>query len=236
MRRTLASSAVLAVVASSLLICGCAVPPAPPSPSAASLPGTPGTGAGAAYTPMVDMQGVDADALAADVGACRTEASNVRVIRLKSERNDVSDVIVISVGMVVPFGLVGMALVSGIMGLSDDGKPRPADDALQQRTLVNCMARKGYRNTDPNVTVAYVARTGLGAESLPLRTRGATSVPESYATASNFCQGTAARVVLESKGPGYERHSVACGNGRRMALRCEFGNCVPEALEVALGQ
>ena len=234
MRRTLASSAVLAVVTSSLLICGCAAPP--PLPSAPMPHGTPGTGAGAAYTPMVDMQGVDSDALATDVGACRTEASNVRVIRLKSERNDVSDVIVISIGMVVPFGLVGMALVSSIVGLSDDGKPRLADDALQQRTLVNCMARKGYRNTDPNVTVAYVARTGLGPESLPPRTGRDTYVAESYAKASNFCLGTAARVALESKGPGYERHSVACGNGRRMALRCEFGNCMPEALEVALGQ
>lgn len=229
MRRNLAPSAVVAAVASSLLICGCAVPP-PPSP-----PGTPGTGAGAAYTPMVDMQGVDSDSLALDVATCRTEASNVRVMPLKSERNDVSDVIVISIGMVVPFGLVGMALVSGVVGLADDGKPKPADDALQQKTLVNCMARKGYRNTDPNVTVAYLRPATVGTEAMPPRTGRDTYMAESYAKDVNFCQGTPVRVVLESKGPGYERHSVACGNGRRMALRCEFGNCTPDGLEVALG-
>lgn len=229
MRRNLASSAVLAVVASSLLICGCAVPP-PPSP-----PGTPGTGSGSAYTPMVDMDGVDAGSLSLDVAACRTEASSVRVMPVRSERNDVSDVIVIGIGMVVPFGLVGMALVSGVVGLTDDGKPKPADDALQQKTLVNCMARRGYRNTDPNVTVAYFRPAAATADAAPPRTGRDTYVAESYVKDANFCQGTPARVVLLGKGPGYERHGVACGNGRRMALRCEFGNCTPEALEVALG-
>ena len=232
MRRTLASSAVLAVVASSLLICGCAVPPAPPSPSAASLPGTPGTGAGAAYTPMVDMQGVDADALAADVGACRTEASNVRVIRLKSERNDVSDVIVISVGMVVPFGLVGMALVSGVVGLADDGKPKPADDALQQKTLVNCMARKGYRNLDPNVTVSYLPQAPAAPPALAPPAGRDGYVAESYAK-SNICQGEPVKAVLSSKGPGFERYSVNCGDGAAVALRCEFGHCVLDTTAAA---
>ena len=109
------------------------------------------------YAPMVDMQGVDADALAADVGVCRTEASNVKVMRVKGERDDVTDMLVLGVGIVVPFGLVGMAVISGVVGgFSDDG-PRTADASLQQKTLVNCMARKGYRNIDPNVTVAYVA-------------------------------------------------------------------------------
>lgn len=231
MRRNLASSAVVAAVASSLLICGCAAPPTPP----ASSSGVPGTGSGAAYTPMVDMQGVDSGSLALDVAACRTEASNVRVMPLRSERNDVSDVIVITVGMVVPFGLVGMALVSGIVGLSDDGKPRPADDALAQKTLVNCMARRGYRNTDPNVTVAYVFRTEANMADVRPRTGRDTYVAESYAKSSGFCQGTVPRVILEGKGPGFEQHSVLCESGRRMALRCEFGNCVPESTEVALG-
>ena len=98
------------------------------------------------------------------------------------------------------------------------------------KTLVNCMARKGYRNTDPNVTVAY-----LPAPPPALRAPAGgrdTYVAESYAKA-NFCQGPA-RAFLDGKGPGFERYSVVCSNGQRIVLRCEFGHCVPETMEVAL--
>lgn len=213
------------VVCATALICGCATQPST----------TPGTGSGAAYAPMVDMQGVAPDVLASDVADCRTVASNVRVMRIKGERNDVEDVILMGVGMFVPFGLVTMAVLTG-MGVvfSDDGRPRPADDTLQQKTLVNCMARKGYRNVDPNVTVAYVPRPQAQPDARPLTGGRDTYVAESYAKV-NFCQGPA-RAFLESKGPGFERYNVVCGNGQRIALRCEFGRCVPESMEVALGE
>ncbi|MBS0454058.1 MAG: hypothetical protein JSS14_22375 [Proteobacteria bacterium] len=214
----------LALVCATALLCGCATQPAT----------TPGTGSGAGYAPLVDMQGVDPDALATDVADCRSAASNVRVIRAR-ERSDVEDVVVLGVGMVVPFGLVGIAVLSGLgIALTDDGRPRPADDALQQKTLVNCMARRGYRNLDPNVAVAYVPRPQAALEARPLAGGRDTYVAESYAKA-NFCQGPA-KAQLESKGPGFERYSVVCGNGQRIVLRCEFGHCVPQALEVALGE
>ncbi len=216
----------LALVCATALICGCATQPAT----------TPGTGSGAAYAPMVDMQGVDPEALALDVADCRTAASNVRVIRVRGERSDVEDVIVMGVGMFVPFGLVGIAVVSGLgmIAFGDDGKPRQADDALQMKTLVNCMARKGYRNVDPNVTVTYTPRPQPQPAARPLAGGRDTYIAETYAK-EKFCQGPA-RAILEDKGPGFERYSVACENGQHMRLRCEYGHCAPETLEVALNK
>jgi len=213
----------LALVCATALICGCAT----------QAPTTPGTGSGASYMPMVDMQGVNPDILTADVAACRTVASNVRVLPVKGQgSNEVADAVVLGVGIVVPFGFVGMAVFSGIAsGLNDETRPRLADASLQQKTLVNCMARKGYRNLDPQVTVAYVPRP---PSTVVLRTGRDTYVAESYAKA-NICHGPA-RAALEGKGPGFERHSVVCADGQRAALRCEFGNCAPEPMDVALGQ
>jgi len=213
----------LASVLAAALICGCAT-----QPTAA-----PGTGSGAAYVPMVDMHGVDPAMLATDVSACRDVAASVRVIRVR-ERNDVSDVIVMGVGMFVPVALVGMAVFAGVAaGFHDEGKPQPADDALQQKTLINCMARKGYRNLDTNVTVAYVPQPPAAQRVQAPRTGRDTYVAESYAK-SNICLGEPAKAVLASKGPGFERYSVSCSHGQSVALRCEFGNCAPEAMDLAL--
>ena len=213
----------LATVLAAALIGGCAAQPT----------STPGTGSGAAYVPMVDMQGVDPDALAADVDACRDAASKVRVIRGR-ERNDVSDVVVMSVGLLVPYGLASMAVVAGIAGVAagfdNDGISQPADDALQQRTLINCMARKGYRNLDPNVTVAYVFPAPAAPQVQAPPAGRDSYVAESFAR-SHVCPGQPAKAVLSSKVPGIERYDVSCDNGQRVALRCEFGNCAPDAPE-----
>lgn len=212
------------VLATAVLICGCAA--APPST-------TPGTGSGAAYLPMVDMQGVDPELLATDVSDCRGVASSVRVMPVSRERSDVSDAIVLGLGIVVPFGFVSMAVISGVAAVFiEESAPKPADDSLQQKTLVNCMARKGYRNVDPNVTVTYIARASAPAEASAPRTGRDTYMAESYAKA-RLCPDGMAKAVLESKGPGFERYSVACGSGQRVALRCEFGNCAPAPLELA---
>jgi len=217
----------LAPVLAAALICGCAT-----LPSAA-----PGTGSGVAYVPMVDLQGVDAETLAADVGACREMATKVQVMRVK-ERDDTSDAVVMGVGLFVPYGLVSMAVVAGVAGVvaavSDGGGPQPADDALQQKTLINCMAPKGYRNLDPNVTVTYVSPRPAVQQVRALPTGRDSYVAESYAK-SNLCLNEPAKAVLADKGPGFERYSVSCGHGQRVALRCEFGTCAPEATGLALG-
>ena len=212
----------LATVVAAALLCACAT----------QSPAVPGVGSGAAYVPVVDMDGVNPETLASDVGICREAASSVRVMRAR-ERNDVSDVIVISAGLFVPYGLVSMAAAAGVAAVFlDDGTTQPADDALQQKTLVNCMARKGYRNLDPNVTVSYLPQAPAAppAPAPPPRRDG--YVAESYAK-SNICQGEPVKAVLSSKGPGFERYSVNCGDGAAVALRCEFGHCVLDTTAAA---
>ncbi|MGR4871581.1 hypothetical protein ACIPRI_22275 [Variovorax sp. LARHSF232] len=221
-------SRVFASVCATALVCACATQ----HPST-----TPGTGAGAGYAPLVDMHGVDADAFATDVAACRDVASNVRVMPLKGESNDIADAVLLGVGIFVPFGFVGMTLISSIAAEFADEVPtaKPAGAKLQQSTLVNCMARKGYRNIDPQVTVTYVAPPQRSGPGMQQGGRD-TYVAEHYAR-SSFCHQDSARAVLESKGPGFERYRVACSSsGQQVVLRCEFGNCARESMEVASGQ
>ncbi|MBB3178626.1 hypothetical protein FHW64_003037 [Variovorax sp. Sphag1AA] len=210
---------VLSAVCAAVLACGCATQPST----------VPGQGSGAAYAPMVDMEGVQPDAYARDVEACRTVASNMRVQRTRVYGNDVSDVIVIGAALVFPVAIAGAAVVGGIAtAVYDEAYPngeRP-EPRMQQSALVNCMARKGYKNMDPNVTVTYVAPM-QSEPSLPTRKTGLdTYVAEKFAKATN-CNASP-RAVLEEKGPGFERYSVQCSDGKTLGLRCEFGNCSKE--------
>jgi hypothetical protein len=179
---------------------------------------------------MVDMEGVQAEAFARDVETCRTLASNMRVQRTTMYGSDTSDVIVIGAALVFPVAVVGAALVGGIASaVYDEAYPGGgrAEPRMQQSALVDCMARKGYKNMDPNVTVTYVAATQMGPP-LPARKTGLdTYVAEKFAKATN-CSAEP-RAVLEEKGPGFERYSVQCSDGQTLALRCEFGNCSKEA-------
>ena len=207
---------VLSAVCAAALVCGCA--------TQAST--EPGTGSGAAYAPMVDMEGVEANAYAQDVEACREAALKVRVQRTKHGNSDVADVLVIGVAMVFPVAMVGVAAIAGIASaVSDEINPNgwPADPQMQQTALVNCMARKGYKNIDPNVTVTYLVAPKTKSQLPPRKTGVDTYVAEKFAKA-NSCSATP-RAVLEAKGPGFEQYSIACANGRSIALRCEFGNC-----------
>ncbi len=211
---------VLIAICAVVLACGCATQPST----------VPGQGSGAAYAPMVDMEGVQPDAFARDVDVCRTLASNMRVQRTRTYGSDVSDVIVIGVAMVFPVAMAGAALVGGIAtAVYDEAYPGggPAEPKLQQSALVDCMARKGYKNTDPNVTVSYVAATQIDPP-LPTRKTGLdTYAAEKFAKTTNC--SAAPRAVLEEKGPGFERYRVQCSDGQTLALRCEFGNCSKEA-------
>ncbi|MDM0078958.1 hypothetical protein QTH90_31480 [Variovorax sp. J2P1-59] len=211
---------VLSAICAVVLACGCATQPST----------VPGQGSGAAYAPMVDMEGVQPDAFARDVETCRTLASNLRVQRTKRYGSDTSDVIVIGVALVFPVAMVGAALVGGIAtAVYDEAYPAGvrAEPRMQQSALVDCMARKGYKNMDPNVAVTYVAATQIGPP-LPTRKTGLdTYVAEKFAKASN-CSAEP-RAVLEEKGPGFERYSVQCSGGQSLAIRCEFGNCSTEA-------
>ncbi|MDM0074600.1 hypothetical protein QTH90_09430 [Variovorax sp. J2P1-59] len=211
MRRVVSAACVAA------LLCGCATPPST----------EPGKGSGAAYVPMVDMEGVAPTIYALDVDACRAAAQKMRVMRVGPSNSEVVDAVAVGVAIVFPMGIVAAAAIGGIaaaVGDSPDGVP--ADPRMQQTALVNCMARKGYRNLDPNVTVTYAAPPKPDPQSLPRRTGLDTYVAEKFAKANN-CSATP-RAVLEDKGPGFERYSVACADGQSMTLRCEFGNCTQQ--------
>ena len=116
--------------------------------------------------------------------------------------------------------MTAIAAISAAIEAGSDGVGRPAGPALQQNVLVNCMARKGYRNIDPNVTPTYVAPI---KPLPPIRMGQDAYVVEQFAKASN-CTATP-RPVLESKGPGFEHYSVACADGQQISVRCEFGHC-----------
>ena len=210
----------LSAICAAVLACGCATQPS----------SVPGQGSGAAYAPMVDMEGVQADAFARDVETCRTVASNMRVQHTGTHGSDISDVIVIGVAIVFPVAVAGAAVLGGIAtAVYDEAYPSGgrAEPRMQQSALVDCMARKGYKNMDPNVTVSYVAAMQIGPPSATRKTGVDTYVAEKFAKTAN-CSAVP-RAVLEEKGPGFERYSVLCSDGQTLALRCEFGNCSKEA-------
>ena len=203
------------------LVCGCATPAAT----------GPGQGEGAAYVPMVDMEGVAPAAFASDLDACRMAAEKIRVMRTGPSNSDVLDVVAVGVAIVFPLGVVAGAGVGGIGAVVTDSPDGvPASPKMKQTALVNCMARQGYRNLDPHVTATYIVPPKADPQSLPRKTGQDTYVAENYAKANN-CSVTP-RAVLQDKGPGFERYSVACADGRSMALRCEFGNCTSQVASV----
>jgi hypothetical protein len=137
---------------------------------------------------------------------------------------------VIGAAIVFPAAVVGAALVGGIAtAVYDEAYPSGgrAEPKLQRSAMVDCMARRGYRNMDPNVKVPHVAAaTQIEPPSPALKTGRDTYVAEKLAKGMN-CSAVP-RAVLEEKGPGFERYSVECSDGQTLALRCEFGNCSKE--------
>lgn len=201
------------------LVCGCAAP----------APTRPGQGEGAGYVPIVDMEGVAPTAYVSDLDACRVDADKIRVMRSAPTDTDVLDVVAVGVAIVFPLGIVAAAAIGGIASVvTDSPNGVPASAQMKQVALVNCMARRGYRNLDPSVTATYIVPPKPDPQSLPRKTGQDTYVAENFAKASN-CSATP-RAVLEDKGPGFERYSVACADGRSLALRCEFGNCALQVL------
>ncbi|MDM0014940.1 hypothetical protein QTH87_21020 [Variovorax sp. J22P168] len=216
MRRVV--SAVLALG----LISGCSTRPASPQT---------GKGEGAAYMPVVDMVGVEPAAFASDLDACRNAAEKIRVMRTLPTDTDTLDALAIGVAIVFPLGVVAAAALGGIAAVvTDSPNGVPADPKMKQLALVNCMAMRGYKNLDPNVTATYVVLPKTDLQT-PRKTGQDTYVAESFAKA-NQCSA-APRAVLEDKGPGFERYSVACADGRSMKLRCEFGNCTLQVAAAA---
>lgn len=206
----------LSIVCATALVCGCATRPKE----------GPGSGAGADYVPMVAPSAVESSVYEQDVAKCRANAKNVPFNA--SQHDDALaavDVGVISAGILNGWPAIGGVLaIGGLVGLDHwvYTPERRVWKTKQETVMVNCMAQKGYINTDPSVRVTWVPPSLRAVESVRPTGRDTFNV-EQLAKAQR-CNATPLATLVE-KGPGFERHTVACTNGQVMAVRCEFGQC-----------
>lgn len=208
----------LSIAFAAVVLAGCANPP-PPTPT------EPGTGSGTAYVPMVAMQGVDKVRYDNDVADCRTAANRI------TARSETGDAMWAALGLglitVHGQGIVAAASYTGITAAIIDWNGRPDAELIaehQQIAIVHCMAKRGYRNLDPNVRDSFYGNTfDPGVIVKPRRTGVDTYNVETLAKAGRC--NLQPRAELTAKGPGYETYNVPCDNGGTWAVRCEFGKC-----------
>ncbi|EJL70738.1 hypothetical protein [Variovorax sp. CF313] len=207
----------LSIVFAAVSLAGCAS--APPTPT------EPGTGTGTSYVPMVAMEGVDKARYDNDVAACRTASTRI------TARSETGDAMwgALGVGLITVYGqgIVAAASYTGITAAVIDWNGRPDAELIaehQQVAIVHCMAKRGYRNLDPNVRESFYGNTFTpGVIAKPRRTGVDTYNVETLAKAGRC--NLQPRAELTAKGPGYENYNVPCDNGGTWAVRCEFGQC-----------
>lgn len=147
LRLTRAGGALVATLA----MAGCATPNAP------------GQGAGAEYTPVVDMQGVDGGRYMADLSACRQYAA-----AMDNPSDNMRAVIggqVFSAALMAALGgnsrQVGQAANYG--GLAAINRHSGRVMTRQESVLGNCLASRGYRVLDGTAQVTYTQAIGAPA-------------------------------------------------------------------------
>ena len=207
----------LSIAFAAVALAGCA--------SAPTTPTEPGTGRGTSYVPMVAMEGVDKARYDNDVAACRTASTRI------TARSETGDAMwgALGVGLITVYGqgIVAAASYTGITAAVIDWNGRPDAELIaehQQVAIVHCMAKRGYRNLDPNVRESFYGNTFTpGVIAKPRRTGVDTYNVETLAKAGRC--NLQPRAELTAKGPGYENYNVPCDNGGTWAVRCEFGQC-----------
>ncbi|SDY08683.1 hypothetical protein SAMN05518669_10924 [Variovorax sp. YR634] len=207
----------LSIAFAAVALAGCA--------SAPTTPTEPGTGRGTSYVPMVAMEGVDKVRYDNDVAECRTASNRI------TARSETGDAMwgALGVGLITVYGqgIVAAASYTGITAAVIDWNGRPDSELIaehQQIAIVHCMAKRGYRNLDPNVRDSFYGNTfDPGVVMKPRRTGVDTYNVETLAKASRC--NLQPRAELTAKGPGYETYNVPCDNGGTWAVRCEFGKC-----------
>jgi hypothetical protein len=224
------------------LLVGCAAPP-----------NTPGAGAGASYTPLVDMQGVDQSRYYNDLAQCRQYAASIDVNR-EAGNAAVGGAIFGAAIMAAlggnsrQVGQVGSASALGAMN-------RQTGRAMTRQEMVmgNCLASRGYRVLDGTAQVSFVqampgqqpsapvapttavAAPSVDAAAQPLQPAPAapSAAPQATGTDSYVAERVAkqagcnstALAKLVAKGPGFESYSMQCANSDVMMIRCEMGTC-----------
>lgn len=210
----------LAVACAAVVLGGCASRP---------MDG-PGSGAGASYQPMVQPHQVGSARYEADVAECQkgvqtyTYPPSEHGVALALVNATVFTAAVLSTSGIIPTVAAGGATTGGLIGFNHWVRTpeRAAWHARQETGIVNCMTRKGYANMDPSVQVTWKPWTSI-AGPVTRRTGVDTYNAEQLAKARRCSASPLANLI--EKGPGYERHSVACDGGRQLLVRCEFGNC-----------
>jgi hypothetical protein len=207
----------LSIAFAAVALAGCA--------SAPTTPTEPGTGKGTSYVPMVAMEGVDKVRHDSDVAECRTASNRI------TARSETGDAMwgALGLGLITVHGqgIVAAASYTGITAAIIDWNGRPDAELIaehQQIAIVHCMAKRGYRNLDPNVRDSFYGNTfDPGVVMKPRRTGIDTYNVETLAKAGRC--NLQPRAELTAKGPGYETYNVPCDNGGTWAVRCEFGKC-----------
>jgi hypothetical protein len=207
----------LSIAFAAVALAGCA--------SAPTTPTEPGTGKGTSYVPMVAMEGVDKVRYDSDVAECRTASNRI------TARSETGDAMwgALGLGLITVHGqgIVAAASYTGITAAIIDWNGRPDSELIaehQQIAIVHCMAKRGYRNLDPNVRDSFYGNTfDPGVVMKPRRTGIDTYNVETLAKAGRC--NLQPRAELTAKGPGYETYNVPCDNGGTWAVRCEFGKC-----------
>jgi len=205
------------IVCAVAVLAGCVSTPTPTEP---------GTGRGTSYVPMVAMEGVDKARYDSDVADCRTAANRITA---RNEDND-GGWAALGIGLVTWYsrGLATGAAVAGIGASTADWAGRPSGSLIaehQQIAIVRCMAKRGYRNIDPNVRDTFYGNSTFVPDVVlaPRRTGVDTYNAETLAKAGRC--NVQPRAELTAKGPGYEVYNVPCESGAAWAVRCEFGKC-----------
>lgn len=207
----------LSIVCAVVALAGCAS--TPPTPT------QPGTGSGLSYVPMVAMEGVDRARYDSDVADCRTAATRI------TARSETGDAMWLALGLglitVHGQGIVAAASYTGISAAVIDMSYRPSAQLIaehQQIAVVHCMAKRGYRNLDPNVRDTFYGHAFNPEVLLAPRRTGVDTYNAEVLARAGQCS-IQPRAELTAKGPGYESYSVPCSNGTAWAVRCEFGKC-----------
>jgi len=214
---------VIGVACIAALVCGCAGPSRPKS--------GPGSGYGAGYVPSVEPYSASPEAYDKSLSKCQRWARDLPYLR--SGQHDGAFVTIDTwtfgtyftqtplTGIWEAWGatFVGLGLIGFQVWMESPERERWY--ASQETMMMNCMAREGYVNNDPTVTVTWVKPNRTTSYLRPV---GRDTYNAENLAKRSSCSATPLATLVD-KGPGFEIHKVACTNGQTMTIRCEFGNC-----------
>lgn len=227
----------LIAIATAITMAGCAVAP----------PNTPGAGSGDTYTPFIDMQGLDKARYLNDLAGCRSYAQQIDPGKQAMAGMIGGILLGALVGAAIGRNRHTVehgALAGGGAGVAGGG----ARAVVKQETIVaNCMAGRGYRvlegatvltNTSAPSPYNNAAAFPPPAAAMQMQSRPPV---QTTAVASSLVVGEDSRAVEKmalaqacspqpianrtATGPGYDAYTVACSNGSKLTVRCEFGTC-----------